>query len=230
MCQKKIIIGSDSGLSPSWCQALIWTNAWNIVNSTPRNKLQWNINRNSCIFIRNWCHEQAVMKLWHVTNIIGMSIHKELLIAICTMHYVAISIRVCEISLWRPLRHATGGSKGCRSGLSDRQPSVPPVLLGLWRRRPMCHCVEVEPDILNYLCMLKWAIIAQVVSCNQGWGQVLFEVLESSTSTFSYLQVQVQVLRVLGRHQVLFQSSTSTLATNNSTSHSTADGLSWLCY
>ena len=48
----------------------------------------------------------------------------------------------------------------------------------------------------------------------QGWGQVLFEVLESSTSTFSYLQVQVQVqvLRVLGRHQVhqvLFQSSTS---------------------
>ena len=26
---------------------------------------------------------------------------------------------------------------------------------------------------------------------NQGWGQVLFRVLESSTSTFSYLQVQV---------------------------------------
>ena len=49
---------------------------------------------------------------------------------------------------------------------------------------------------------------------DQGWGQVLFEVLESSTSTFSFLQVQVQVqlLKVLGRHQVhqiLFQSSTS---------------------
>ena len=45
----------------------------------------------------------------------------------------------------------------------------------------------------------------------QGRGQVLFKVLESSTSTFSYLQVQVQVqvLRVLGRHQVHFQSSTS---------------------
>ena len=40
----------------------------------------------------------------------------------------------------------------------------------------------------------------------QSWGQVLFEVLESSTSPFSYLQVQVQVFRVLG---VLFQSSTS---------------------
>ena len=46
----------------------------------------------------------------------------------------------------------------------------------------------------------------------QGWGKVLFEGLESNTSTFSYLQVQVQVLRVLRRHQVhqlLFQSSTS---------------------
>ena len=131
-------------------------------------------------------------RLWtalHVTNIIGMSIHKELSIAICTMHYVAISIRVCEISLWRPLRHATGGSKSWRSGLSDRQPSVSPVSPGLSRRRPMCHRVEVETDILNHLCMLKLAIIAQVVSCNQGWGQVLFEVLESSTSTFSYLQV-----------------------------------------
>ena len=164
--RKKIIIGSDSGLSPSRRQALIWTNAWNIVNSTPRNKLQWNINRNSCIFIPNRRHEQAVMKLWHVKNIIGMSIHKELLIAICTMHYVAISIRVCEISLWRPLRHATGGSKGCWSGLSDTQTSVPPVSPGLSRRRPMCHRVEVETDILNYLCMLKWAITAQVVSCN----------------------------------------------------------------
>ena len=166
MCQKKIIICSDSGLSPSRRQALIWTYAWNIVNSTPRNKLQWNINRNSCIFIPNLRHEQAVMKLWQVKNIIGMSIHKELLITICTMHYVAIAIRVCEISLWRPLCHATGGSKGCRSGLSDRQTSVPPVSPGLSRRRPMCHHVEVETDILNYLCMLKWAITAQVVSCN----------------------------------------------------------------
>ena len=59
-----------------------------------------------------------------------------------------------------------GGSKGCRSGLSDRQSSVPPVSPGLSRRRPLCHRVEVETNILNYLCMLKWAIIAQVVSCN----------------------------------------------------------------
>ena len=60
-----------------------------------------------------------------------------------------------------------------------------------------------------------WWIWVNYHTCiNQGWGQVLFEVLESSTSTFSYLQVQVQiqVLRVLGRHQVhqvIFQSITS---------------------
>ena len=66
-------------------------------------------------------------------------------------------------------------------------------------------------------CFYPSGTTGRVVSSNtdqQGWGQVLFEVLESSTSTFSYLQVQVQVqvLRVLGRHQVhqvLFQSSTS---------------------
>ena len=51
--RKKIIIGSDNGLSPSRRQALICTNAWNIVNSTPTSKLQWNINCNSCIFIPN---------------------------------------------------------------------------------------------------------------------------------------------------------------------------------
>ena len=35
----------------------------------------------------------------------------------------------------------------------------------------------------------------------QGWGQVLSEVLEWSTY-FSVLQVQVQVLKILGKHQV----------------------------
>ena len=164
MCQKKIIIGSDNGLSPSWRQALICTNAWNIVNSTPTNKLQWNINCNSCIFKPNGHHEQTVMKLWHVTNIIGVSIHKELLIVLCTMLLYPLGcVRYhCGGLFAMPL----GGSKGCRSGLSDRQSSVPPVSPGLSRRRPLCHRVEVETNILNYLCMLKWAIIAQVVSCN----------------------------------------------------------------
>ena len=41
-------IGSDNGLSPGRRQAIIWTNA----GIFPRNKLQWNLKRNSCIFIQ----------------------------------------------------------------------------------------------------------------------------------------------------------------------------------
>ena len=36
---------------------------WNIVNWTPRNKLQWNINENSNIFIQNNAFENAVCKM-----------------------------------------------------------------------------------------------------------------------------------------------------------------------
>ena len=74
------------------------------------------MSRSQCVnwvkFIPNRCHEQAVMKLWRVTNIIGMPIHKELLIVICAMQYIAISITVYEISLWRHFC----GSESCRSG------------------------------------------------------------------------------------------------------------------
>ena len=35
------IIGSDNGLSPGSCQAIIWTNVGILVNWTLRNKLQW---------------------------------------------------------------------------------------------------------------------------------------------------------------------------------------------
>ena len=47
---KLTIIGSDNGLSPEWHQTIIWTNAgifWAL-----RNKLQWNFNRYSNIFIQ----------------------------------------------------------------------------------------------------------------------------------------------------------------------------------
>ena len=83
------------------------------------------------------------MKLWRVANIIGMSIHKELLIAICTMQYVAISIRVCEIPLWRPLRHATGSSEGCRS--EDYQidsPRCPSVARAVAKEAYMSPCLS----------------------------------------------------------------------------------------
>ena len=57
------IIGSDNGLSHGRRQAIIRTNAgWNIVNKTLRNKLQWNFNRNSNIFIQENAFESVVCK------------------------------------------------------------------------------------------------------------------------------------------------------------------------
>ena len=47
--------GSDNGLSPFRRQAIIKNQCWVIVNSTPRNKLQLNFNRNTKLFI----HENA---------------------------------------------------------------------------------------------------------------------------------------------------------------------------
>ena len=44
------IIGSDNGLSTGRRQAIIWTNAGILL--ILRNKLQWNLNRNSYIFIQ----------------------------------------------------------------------------------------------------------------------------------------------------------------------------------
>ena len=44
------IIGSDNGLSPARRPML--NQCWNIVNWTLRNKLQWNLNRNSYVFIQ----------------------------------------------------------------------------------------------------------------------------------------------------------------------------------
>ena len=53
------IIGSDNSLSPSH----YLNQCWNIVNWTPRNKLQWNVNRNSYIFIQENPFENIVWKL-----------------------------------------------------------------------------------------------------------------------------------------------------------------------
>ena len=69
-------------------------------------------------------------------------------------------------------------------------------------------------DYQSFSCELKFKLRKYQTIFITGLGSSTFKVLESSTSIFSYLQVQVQVqvLRVLGRHQVhqvLFQSSTS---------------------
>ena len=60
------IIGSDNGLSPDWCQAIIWTSDGNIVDWTLgilRNKLQWNLKRNPYIFIQENAFESVVWKM-----------------------------------------------------------------------------------------------------------------------------------------------------------------------
>ena len=54
------ITGSDNCLSPGWRQAIIWTN---IVNSKLKNKLQWNLKRNSYIFIQENPFENVVWKM-----------------------------------------------------------------------------------------------------------------------------------------------------------------------
>ena len=55
---KSTSIGSDNGLS-----TLSEPICWNIVNWTLRNKLQWNINQNSYIFIKEKAFGDAVRKL-----------------------------------------------------------------------------------------------------------------------------------------------------------------------
>ena len=62
---KLIIIGSDNGLSSGRHQAIIWTNVGIrlMPGATLRNKLQWNINRNSYIFIQENAFENVVWKM-----------------------------------------------------------------------------------------------------------------------------------------------------------------------
>ena len=66
-CVSKLtIIGSDNGLSPGQHQAIIWTNA-RILLFGPfslRNKLKWDFNRNSDIFIQGNALENVVWKMF----------------------------------------------------------------------------------------------------------------------------------------------------------------------
>ena len=55
------IIVSDNGVSPDQCQAII--QCWNIFNWTLGNKLQWNLNQNSYIFIQENALANVVWKM-----------------------------------------------------------------------------------------------------------------------------------------------------------------------
>ena len=54
------IIASDNGLPPGRCQAII--QCWNIVKLTLSNKVQWNVNRNSFIFIQDNAFEKCRLR------------------------------------------------------------------------------------------------------------------------------------------------------------------------
>ena len=54
------IIGSDNGLSPGRAPSHYQNQCWNIVNKTPRNKLQWKFNQNSNISIQENAFESVV--------------------------------------------------------------------------------------------------------------------------------------------------------------------------
>ena len=65
ICVSKLtIIASDNGLSPGRRQAIIWTSAGILLIWTLRNKLQWNFNHNSNIFIQENAFESVV---WEMT-------------------------------------------------------------------------------------------------------------------------------------------------------------------
>ena len=57
------IIASDNGLSPGRCQAIIWSNVDYIVIYTITNKIRWNFDRNSHIFIQENAFENVLREM-----------------------------------------------------------------------------------------------------------------------------------------------------------------------
>ena len=61
---KLTVIGSNNGLLPGRHQAIIWTNAGILlIRTTFRNKLRWNLKRNSCILIQENTYENIVCEM-----------------------------------------------------------------------------------------------------------------------------------------------------------------------
>ena len=57
------IIGSYNGLSPGRHQAIIWSNDEILLISNLSNKLQWNLNRDSYIFVQENAFENVVCEM-----------------------------------------------------------------------------------------------------------------------------------------------------------------------
>ena len=58
-----VSIGSGNGLLPVRYQTITWTNADFFVNWTYRNKLQWNSNQNTTLFINENAFENVVCEM-----------------------------------------------------------------------------------------------------------------------------------------------------------------------
>ena len=63
---KLTIISSDNGLSPGWRQNL--NQCWNIVDWILKNKLQWNLNWNSNIFIEENTFENVICEMLSISS------------------------------------------------------------------------------------------------------------------------------------------------------------------
>ena len=70
ICVNKLtIIGSDNGLIVAWTAPSHYrSQCWNIVNSSLRNKLQWNFNRNANIFIQENALQNVVCEMTSILS------------------------------------------------------------------------------------------------------------------------------------------------------------------
>ena len=101
---KLTIIGPVNGLSPGRCQAIVWANGGILLNSKLRNKLQWNLKRNSYIAI----HENAfvIVVCEMVASFLGLNV---LTFIICrrmsSLMMISYYGNVCHITwpLWERL-------------------------------------------------------------------------------------------------------------------------------
>ena len=69
ICVSKLtIIGSDNGLSPGRLPSHYLNQCWDIVHWTLRNKLKWNFNGHSCIFIQENALKNGVCEMASVLS------------------------------------------------------------------------------------------------------------------------------------------------------------------
>ena len=88
---KWVNIGSGNGLSPFRRQAITWTKVRLIVNWTFRNKLQWNSNQNTKLFIHENVFENVVCEMASISSV-GRWVK--------WWHYCILSV-ISVMSVWR---------------------------------------------------------------------------------------------------------------------------------